>query len=681
MSQENRPFRVKTSLAEDALMLESFQGVERISTPFHFTLRVLSKDPDIDMKAQLRGPIVLNISLENGEERFIHGNISRMRLLDTGEDGMAAYEIEMVAWPWFLNLFTNCRIFQNKSVPDILQAVFKERGFNDFRLNLQGTYNPRVYCVQYRETDFNFVSRLMEEEGIFYFFEQTKEKHIMVLGDKNTSFKTCVNMPKARFTTSLGGSAEDETIRHIEQELRVHVGRASLSDYNFETPNTKLYTTIAGEQKGEHYDFPGRYLNKADGDRYALIRLEEQEVSLVTVFGESNCRGFECGYKFTLEEHFRSETNREYALIAIKHDARNPSYRSGREEPLHYTNRFDSVPSDVKFRPPRLARKPIVEGAQTAVVVGKSGEEIWPDKYGRVIVQFPWDREGQNNEKSSCFVRVTQSWAGKQWGAVVLPRIGQEVIVSFLEGDPDQPIITGRVYNAEQMPPYKLPDEQTKSTMKSMSSKGGGGFNEFRFEDKKGSEQVFMHGEKDLDVRIKHDAKEWIGNDTHAIVTQHQFEKVGGNLHLKVTGDQNEKVDGDVSIEAGVNIHQKAGTKVAVEAGSEVHIKSGMTLVIESGTALTLKVGGNFISIDPSGVTILGTLVKINSGGAAGSGSGASPHPPDPPKEADKADPGTASSPPPAASSYSPAALTLKQAAVSGTPFCAICAKNAAARH
>ncbi len=671
-TQENRPFRVKTSLGEDVLLLESFQGSERLSTPFHFVLRVLSKDPDIDMKAQLRGPIVINILLEDEKTRSIHGNISRMRLLDTGHDGMVAYEIEMVPWLWFLSLFTNCRIFQHKSVIDIVQKVFRDRGFTDFRIDTQGTYKAREYCVQYRETDLNFISRLLEEEGIYYFFEQTKDKHILVLADANASFTACAHKPAARFTTTLGGSAEEETVRHIKQELRAHTGTASLVDYNFETPNTRLYATLSGEQKGEYYDHPGNYRQKADGDHYARLRLEAREVSLITVFGDSNCRGFECGYKFTLEDHFRRDANREYVITSINHDAKNPAYRAGKEEPLSYTNTFESFPSSAPYRPPQLAKKPVVDGVQTAVVTGKSGEEIWPDKYGRVVVQFRWDREGKNDENSSCWIRVSQGWAGKQWGSMQLPRIGQEVLVSFLEGDPDQPVITGRVYNADQMPPYPLPGEMTKSTMKSLSTKGGGGFNEFRFEDKKGSEQVFLHAEKDHDIRVKHDSKAWIGNESHLIVIKDQLEKIDGDLHLKVTGDQNEKVGGDVSLEAGVNIHQKAGTKYAVDAGTEVHIKSGTTLVIESGTMLTLKVGGNFISIDPSGVTILGTLVKINSGGSAGSGSGASPHPPKDPKEADKADPGQIGAPPPAPASYSPAAMVLKQAALSGAPFCDI---------
>ncbi len=255
--------------------------------------------------------------------------------------------------------------------------------------------------------------------------------------------------------------------------------------------------------------------------------------------------GFECGYKFTLSDHYSDAANAEYLITALHQKGVNSSYRSGEPDPFDYKNDFEAIPSSVAFRPPRLARKPFVDGSQTAVVVGKSGEEIWVDKYGRVKVQFVWDREGKADENSSCWMRVGQFWAGKQWGAIYTPRIGQEVIVTFLEGDPDRPLITGSVYNADQMPPYTLPDEQTKSTIKSMSSKGGGGFNEFRFEDKKGSEQIFMHGEKDLDIRIKNDRKEWIGNDRSLEVVRDKMQKVGRDSHSQIVRDEIEKIGRD----------------------------------------------------------------------------------------------------------------------------------------
>ena len=315
---------------------------------------------------------------------------------------------------------------------------------------------------------------------------------------------------------------------------------------------------------------------------------------------------------------------------------------------------FSSINAEEQFRSARITPKPIISGPQTATVVGKSGEEIWTDEYGRVKVQFHWDRYGEKNENSSCWIRVAQAWAGKQWGAIYIPRIGQEVIAEFLEGDPDRPIITGRVYNADAMPPYDLPGEKTKSTLKSSSSKGGDGFNEFRFEDKKGEEQIFIHGERNQDVRIKNDSYEWIGNDRHLIVKKDRFEKIEKNAHLKVEEDQREQVDGDkhqkvqgdhnqkvqgtLSVAVDRDIQEKAGMKHALNAGMEIHLKAGMNVVIEAGVRLTLKVGGNFIDISPAGLFLKGTMVMINSGGAAGSGSGASPDSPQSPEDAKEAD-------------------------------------------
>lgn len=323
-----------------------------------------------------------------------------------------------------------------------------------------------------------------------------------------------------------------------------------------------------------------------------------------------------------------------------------------------------------------MTPKPILHGSQTAFVVGPAGEEIYTDKYGRVKVQFHWDRNGKYDANSSCWIRVAQAWAGKKWGMMFIPRIGMEVIVEFFEGDPDQPVITGCVYNAEAMPAYALPDEKSKSGIKTDSTKGGG-FNEIRFEDKKGSEQVFIHGEKDIDLRVKKDSREHIGNERHLIVVKDKLEKVGGDKHLQVLGDKNEKVTGTVSLDAGQDLQEKVGMKYALDAGQEIHLKAGMNMVLEPGTNLTLKVGGNFININPAGVFIKGTMVFINSGGSAGSGAGSKPDAPKEPKEADKAEAGQKVSlpppkTPPVAASFSLAALMMKTAAMTGTPFCDI---------
>jgi type VI secretion system secreted protein VgrG len=658
-TQTDRPFRIKTPLGDDALLLDRFDGYERVSEPFRFVLRLLSPDPNIDLQALLTKPTVLSFSLTEESERHLHGHVSRIKLLEYGEDGMAAYEAEMVPWLWFLHHFSDCRIFQNKTVPDIVEQVFKSRGFTNYAFKLQGSFPQREYVVQYRESDFTFVSRLLEDEGIFYFFEQSQDKHTLILMNDNSFTAPCPNKPQARYLATTGSSQPEDTVASIETEFRMHTGTATLTDYDFEKPNTSLFATLSGDQPGEDYDYPGKYKTKDDGARYARIRLEEREVALTTARGASNCMGFECGYKVSLTDHFRDANNIEYLLIALEHHAANSSYRSGHLDPFRYENRFEAIPGSVAFRPPRVTPKPVIPSTQTAVVVGKSGEEIWTDKYGRVKVQFFWDRQGQGDENSSCWIRVAQGWAGKQWGAIHIPRIGQEVVVSFLDGDPDRPIITGSVYNADQIVPYTLPNEQTKSSIKSMSSKGGGGFNEFRFEDKKGSEQVFLHGEKDIDIRIKNDRRESIGRDRHLIVNRDKLEQIKRDSHLNITRDLLQEIGRDhnltVSGKAAVQITGSNSLSVTGDVIEEfkanhssqvtqnLYIKA-MQIVLEAVTGITLKVGGNFITIDMSGIAIKGMpMVQINSAGAALSGSAGNLVPPQAPVDpmaADVADPG-----------------------------------------
>lgn len=681
-TQIDRPFRIKVeSLGDDDLLLDSFTGVERISDPFHFSLRVLSSNADLNMQSLLTKAVVLSIALEDGSERQIHGNICRMKLMKVGGDNMAGYEIEMVAWLWFLTLFSDCRIFQNMTVPNIVQQVFQTRGFTDFKLALQGSYTTREYCVQYRETDFNFVSRLLEEEGIFYFFQHTEDKHIMVLADMTSSFVSCPDQPNnasVAYAPATGGLLEDDVIFALEEEYRVQTGTATLSDYDFTKPNSSLLTTLKSSQPGEVYDYPGKYTTKDDGSNYAKIRLEELEAGISTMRGDSNCMTLQSGYTFTLTGHYRTSANIEYTLVMVDHQGQNTSYMAGQMDPFAYRNSFEAIPNSLQFRPARRARKPLIEGTQTALVVGKSGEEIWTDQYGRVVVQFYWDRLGTCNENSSCWIRVAQGWAGKEWGFICIPRIGQEVVVSFLEGDPDRPLITGSVYNAVQTTPYTLPDNQTQSTWKSMSSKGGGGFNEIRFEDKKGSEQIFIHGEKDMDMRLKNDRREWIGEDRHLVVTRDKLEKTGRDSHLDLTRDHIEKIGRDhhltISGKEAIAITGSHSLKVTgdvIEQFSGNHSSQvtqnlylkGMNVVVEGLTGLTIKVGGSFVTVNSGGVQIFGPMVQINSGGSALSGSAGSPVSPLSPNaaaNASDANPGATTSVTPGTPA-TPASMTLDQ--------------------
>jgi type VI secretion system secreted protein VgrG len=424
----------------------------------------------------------------------------------------------------------------------------------------------------------------------------------------------------------------------------------------------------------EIFDYPGEYLQTGDGENYVRARIEELQAEHEQVQGQANARGLSVGSLFEFADYPREDQNREYLIVSATHQVESDAYSSGSTTGAEevYSCSFTALHSKQPYRPARVTPKPMVQGPQTAVVVGPSGEEIHTDKYGRTKVRFFWDRYSKADENSSCWIRVAQVWAGSKWGGLHIPRIGQEVIIDFLEGDPDRPIITGRVYNNDNMPPYDLPAEATRSGIKSQSSKGGSpnNLNEIRFEDKKGQEQVFIQAERNQDIRVKNDLLEWIGNDSHLIVKNDQLQMVEGGKHLTVKGDCNEKVDGTLSFETGMDMQEKVGMKHALDAGMEIHLKAGMNVVIEAGMSITLKAGGGFVVVGPAGVTISGTPILINSGGSAGSGSGSSPEAPLEPQEADKAKPWEKTQLPPPPPALSPQAETLKAAAIAGTPFC-----------
>jgi type VI secretion system secreted protein VgrG len=683
-TQDGRLIKVDTPLGADKLLLQRLTGHEGISQLFTFDLDLLAEHAtEVDAGKLVGQRTTITLTLPDGTARYINGVIRRFTEAHW-DTRFTYYRAEVVPWLWFLTRTADSRIFQNQSVPEIIERIFRDLQLTDYKLQLEGSYAPREYCVQYRERDFDFVSRLMEQYGIFYFFEHTAEKHTLVLADTPDAHKPCPNHAKVRCEIT-SGMDDTDVVTALRVSDQFHSGAHTLADFNFETPSTTLLAsangvvTRGGNQAYEIYDYPGAYLKRADGEALAKLRAQAEEATHCVISGTSRCRDFASGYRFELQGHERSVLNTAYLLTEVEHAASAGSaYGTGREDEGEegYENRFVCIPHRVPFRPPRLTPQPIIEGVQTAIVVGPKGEEIHTDKYGRIKVQFHWDREGKIDENSSCWIRVAQGWSGKQWGAIFTPRTGQEVIVDFLEGDPDQPLVTGRVYNAEHMPPYALPEEQTKSTVKTNTSKGGGGFNEIRLEDKKGKEQLFVHAERQQDTRVKKDALEWIGRDRHLIVTRDQLEEVKRDKHLKVTGDHNEQVDGGLSLKVGMDLQRKVGMKRALDAGMEVHLKADMNAVIEGGMTVTLKAGGAFLVVGPTGVAISGMPINVNMGGAAGGGSGASPDAPKQALEADRAKPGEMGKAPPA-KTVSPQAAALKQAAKHGHPFCEKCAEAA----
>ncbi|HET8781830.1 MAG TPA: type VI secretion system tip protein TssI/VgrG, partial [Pyrinomonadaceae bacterium] len=582
---------------------------------FQFTLEMVSEDNAIDFKSIVGKSVTVTLTLGNDVEHHLNGIVGRFVQEETNLR-LTRYFADIHPWLWMLTKTSDCRIFQNKSTPEILEAVFSDLGFTDFRNDLKKTYDKREYCVQYNESAFNFVSRLMEEDGIFYHFEHVADKHTLVLGDDSDAHKTCPGLETnpVYFRHSLIDHTQDLAVTRCLVEEQVVSGSFAHDDYNFETPNTDLKVESQSDSPAFRvYEYPGGFLKKDAGEKRADMRLDALEQPKKVIRGDSFVRAFVAGHKFQLKDHYRADVNQTYVLEAVSHAATQESY----------TNSFTAFPADTPFRPPRQTTKPRIAGTQTAIVVGKAGEEIWTDKYGRVKVQFHWDQLGKKDENSSCWIRVDYGWAGKQWGGIFLPRIGQEVIVSYLEGDPDCPLITGAVYNSEQTVPYTLPDEQTKSTVKTNSSKGGNGFNEIRFEDKKDSEELYFHAQKDQNIVVEHDrTKKILNNETNEIKKDRSTTiQEGNDTYTVAKGNRTFKVD------TGNETYDVKGKRDLTVTGNESHtnnanfthtvsgnysLKVTGNLTIETTGSLTLKSGAGTTIESPAVVTIKGSFVKIN---------------------------------------------------------------------
>ena len=630
-------FLFEISGVNPELLVMRFDLVEGVSVPYELAVE-LACDDEVKMDDALGKEGFLTLTGDGGD-RIVHGVVDRFE--HTGNRGrFGLYRARVVPYLRWLSLERDCRIFQGKTVPDIVKQVLQDSGLptDRFDFRLKESYPAVEYCVQYRETDLDFVSRLLEEEGIFYFFEHGDTKHLLVFADGTVAYKEIAGESGVTYNFSQGMAPSEECVYRFAFSRQVRSGKMTRRDYNFEKPGLDLTKDEQAKvyEKREVYDYPGRYVEPDRGKQLSKVQLEESMTYYETAEGESTCVRLVPGFKFSLSDHERGEYNRDYFLTKLVTRGEQPQSlqeASGSGSGgFSYSNRFTAIPASVPFRPARVSPKPVVEGIQTATVTGPGGEEIYTDKYGRVKVKFHWDREGGRDEKSSCWIRVSSTFAGGQYGSIFTPRIGQEVVVDFLEGDPDRPLITGSVYNADQMPPYALPGEKTKSTTKTNSSVGGKGFNEIRFEDKKGEEQLFVHGEKNADIRIKNDRREWVGNDRHLVVARDQVEKVERDRHAEVIRDEVVKVGQDrhvtvIGMETvavqGTHSFKVTGTVIEIFDGSccelvskENYVK-GMNVVIEGMTALTLKVGKNFITINSGGVFISGTLINLNSGGSA----------------------------------------------------------------
>lgn len=572
--------RVTTPLGEDLFSLARLRGSEATSRPFHFELEVVSGEPDLEFDDVVGSPLHLELRTWEGGERFVSGIVSRFTQ-GSAEGEHFHYRLELVPWLALLSQSTNCRIFQHKTVPEIVSQVFQDRGFHDFEIRA-GDREPREYCVQYRETDLDFVSRLLEDEGLVYYFEHQKDLHRLIVIDSAQGHEACPAQSEVRFRPEEGGVG----VRSWEMTRAVCTGAVTLRDYDFEHPDLDLTASApsslaAGRRQSlELYDYPGAYTVTGQGDQRARHGIEAREAAAVRIAGTSNCGGLTPGYCFQLSEHERSRYDGRYLLTSVEHELDQPV--GGVGEAVRYQNSFTCIPANLPYRPLPSTAKPVVSGPQTATVVGSAGKEIDIDRYGRVVVQFHWDREGGRDQGSSCRVRVAQAWAGNRWGAIFHPRVGQEVVVHFLEGDPDRPLITGRVYNGKLLPPYDLPANATQSGFKTRSSSGGEArsFNEIRFEDRKGSEEIYLHAEKDQNAVIENDKNEDVGHDETLVVKNDRSREVGHDETLRIDNDQELVVGHDRVVKVSNNDSLSAGNQIRIVVG-----KSSLTLN-EDGTII-----------------------------------------------------------------------------------------------
>ena len=625
-TQKHRIVSVKSPLGEDVLLFRQMTAREELGRLSEFHLDLLSENESIKMEDVLGKKITVKMALREGGERFFNGYVSRFAQIERVQ-GLAHYEATLKPWLWFLTRTADCRIFQDKTIPEIIKEIFRDHGFSDFKESLNRSYKPKVYCVQYRETDFNFVSRLMEQEGMYYFFEHEDDKHTLVMADSYSSHRA-INPESIPYL-----HADELAVRerdHISEwfvSQEIQPGAFALNDFDFEKPRASASGSLKVKslQKREHaladyeiYDYPGEYTESGDGESYAKTWLEALQTQHEQTRGSGDARGLAVGGLFKLTEYPREDQNREYLITSANYSFGVESYESGGGSGINFNCNFQTIPSKQPYRAARITPKPMVQGPQTAIVVGKAGEEIWTDKYGRVKVQFHWDRYGKADENSSCWVRASHPWAGKNWGAIAIPRMGQEVIIDFLEGDPDQPIITGRVYNADQMPPWDLPANATQSGVLSRSSKGGSAANAnaIRMEDKKGAEQLWIHAERNQDIEVENDETHWVGhdrkktidNDETTLVKHDRTETVGNNEKITIGVDRTEKVGSNETI--GVGLHRSvtvgatetkkvalqrthlvgANETIGVIGAQEIGI--GVFQAIVVGAYQTTKVGG-----------------------------------------------------------------------------------------
>ncbi len=655
--QNRWPLALDTSLGANAWAVQSIRGSEAISDMFVYQVDAVLMVASQNVSAALLGKsVTLRIgpppkSGDDAPPALRNGVVVNCtRVTDAGKTNL--FRLVIMPWTWFLTRGTNCRIFQSATAPEIIKTTFSSLGFSAFNQSLQSSYATLDYCVQYRETYFNFVSRLMEFNGIYYFFTHANGTHNLQMVDTNSACPALAGKPDIPF-----GQYADGRLAGIHQwDMRheIQPGVFTYSDFNYMQPTqnqTGKVTNASGATQSnlEMFDFPGGFPDASVGSNIASIRMQEMQSGYEIYSGLTADWNVLAGNYFNLTGHPTAAMNKKYLITAVDFEASQSDPAAGERKTggkgdgdgtMKYAAHISAIDFKQPYRPRRKTPKPIISGPQTAFVSGPSGNEIYTDSQGRIKVQFHWDRYGQADENASCWIRVAQLWAGKGWGTLFLPRIGQEVVVEFVDGDPDRPLVTGCVYNAVNAPPYALPDKAVESGIKTSSSTGGAGANELKFDDTAGSENIFLHAQYDMHHRVKNNHYLTIEKENHLVIgsashvhhkdTLHlktdanHLESIGGDRNLNVEGDEKIKVSGISSKQVGGNVSLKLAAGCYQEVAEQLYIKAD-TIILEAATNITIKVGGSSIAIDSSGITIAcdafevdgQTSVKLTAGSAA----------------------------------------------------------------
>ena len=630
--------------ADHAFRVFAFSGIEEAHRPYEFEIELVDESSGVDFTELLGQPACLSVADKSGGIRHVHGVIRHFGQFHTS-NLRTHYRCLLVPRLWFLGLVADHRIFQNMSVLQIIEQILKEQNFtgDSYAFKCFFDYAPREYCVQYGETSLHFISRLCEEEGVYFYFEHSADRHVLCFSDREGG-PAIAGESRLRFHPGAGTETDSAVVREVELNQAIVSDAFTFREWNFEKTHLNLEVgqmetdpvraPVPAGMTLERYRHPHLYRLRKEGDRYAGIEMLRHFSLSRWIDVRTDASRMLPGHAFELFGHRRPELNVRWWVVRVEHRGEQPQVleHEAPDRGMTYAAKVMAIPNATRFVPAVEHAKNRIPEKQTAIVTGPAGEEIFPDRYGRVKVQFHWDRLGGYDENTTCWIRVSQGWAGGQYGTMAIPRIGHEVVVSFLEGDPDRPIVTGRVYNAANPVPYPLPEHKTRTVFKSLSSPGGEGFNEFRVEDRKGQEEIFVHAEKDVNVHVENDWKEHILRDQHRTVDNFSYSIVKGEDQQTVEKDRKvELLSGDHLTVRGSS-HSSYGDDWLLQAGTESHVAAGRTTVIEAGSELTIKAGGGFLRIDPSGVYVGGTTVRINSGGSQGSGSGARPLLPIPPE-------------------------------------------------